>query len=166
MAWQHDVKTRWAALGVREQRSLTLAAAVLGLALFWSVLLAPALRTLKSVDAQNAVLGKELERMQALQTRARALQAQPALAPKESLKALQTAATGLGKNAVLQVVGEQATLTLKQVSATALAQWLTPQAGAGLSPLEARLQREGSSTEPLWSGTLVFRLPANANAAP
>ena len=166
MEWQHHLQARWAALGAREQRSLTLAAAVLGLALVWSVLLAPALRTLKSVDAQNAVLGKELERMQALQTRAKALQAQPALAPKEALQTLQTAATALGKSAVLQVVGEQATLTLKQISAPALAQWLTPQAGAGLSPFEAHLQREGSKAEPLWSGTLVFRLPAGNNASP
>lgn len=166
MAWQHNIKTRWAAMGAREQRGLRLAAAVLVLALVWSVLLAPALRTLKNVDAQNTLLGKELERMQALQTRARALQAQPALAPKESLKALQTAATALGKSAVLQVAGEQATLTLKQVGASALAQWLTPQAGAGLSPFEAHLQREGSSAEPLWSGTLVFRLPAGAGTSP
>lgn len=166
MAWQQPLKARWAALAPREQRSLTLAAAVLGLALVWSVLLAPALRTLKSADAQNALLGKELERMQALQTRAKTLQAKPALAAKETLQTLQTAATALGKNAVLQVVGEQATLTLKQVSAPGLAQWLTPQAGTGLSPLEAHLQRAGSNTEPLWSGTLVFRLPAGANAAP
>jgi general secretion pathway protein M len=166
MAWQHTLKARWAAMAPREQRGLTLAVALVALALVWSVLLAPALRTLKGVAAQNLQLSAELERMQALQARAKLLQTKPAVAPKESLKALQTAAAALGKAAVLQILGEQATLTLKQVSATDLAPWLSPGSGAGLSASEVHLQRSADSGEPLWSGTLVFNLPAGATAAP
>jgi general secretion pathway protein M len=166
MALQHTLKARWAAMAPREQRGLTLAVAVVALALVWSVLLAPALRTLKGVAAQNLQLATELERMQALQARAKLLQAKPALAPKESLKALQSAAAALGKAAVLQTMGDQATLTLKQVSAADLAPWLSPGSGTGLSASEVRLQRSGDGAEPLWSGTLVFVLPAGATAAP
>ena len=165
MAWPQRLKARWAALGAREQRSLLLAAVVLGAAVVWSVALAPALRTLKNAEAQSAQLGATLERMLALQARARLLQAQPGVAAQDSLQALQAATAALGKTASLQVAGEQATLSFKQISAQSLAPWLTPAAGIGLSPAAAQLQRDAGS-EPLWSGTLVFRLSVNPNAAP
>jgi hypothetical protein len=100
--------------------------------------------------------------MQALQVRAKALQAKPALAPQESLRALQAAATKLGNTVTLQVVGEQATLTIKRFSAVELGQWLAAQTGPGMSPTEAHLKRDTGSVEPVWSGTLVYRLPGSA----
>jgi general secretion pathway protein M len=166
MAWQHLIKARWQALAAREQRGLALAGALVAAALVWSVALAPALRTLKSVDAQNNQLSITAERMQALQARAKRLQAQPLAVPQDTLKALQAATAALGKGASLQVQGEQATLTVKQIGVPALAAWLAPAAGAGLSPSEAHLQRDTTSTEPLWSGTLVFRLPGLTGAKP
>jgi general secretion pathway protein M len=139
-----------------------LAATVLGAALVWFITLAPALRNLKTVATQSASLAADVDRMQALQARAKALQAKPALAPQESLHALQTAATKLGNAVSLQVVGEQATLTIKRFSALELGQWLAAQTGPGLSPTEAHLKRDTSSVEPVWSGTLVYRLPSSA----
>ena len=162
----HAIQARWAALGAREQRGLLLAAVVLGAALVWSVALAPALRTLRNAEAQNAQLGATLERMLALQARAKLLQAQPAPAPQETLKALQAAAAALGQSASLQVVGEQATLRFERLSAPSLAAWLVPATGLGSSPAQAQLQRIAGSEPPLWSGSLVFRLPANPNPAP
>jgi general secretion pathway protein M len=162
MAWQHLIRARWAALAAREQRGLLLAGTILGAALVWFITLAPALRSLKAVAAQSATLATELEHMQALQARAKALQAQPALAPQESLRALQSAATKLGAPVSLQIVGEQATLTIKKLSAVQLGQWLAPQTGPGLSPSEVHLKRDTSSVEPVWSGTLLYRLPASA----
>lgn len=159
MAWPQLLKARWAALAAREQRGVLLAAAVLGAALVWFVALAPALRSLKTVAAQSAALGADMERMQALQARAKVLQAKPALAPQESLKALQTAATKLAAAASLQVVGERATLTIKKLNALQLGQWLSPQTGPGLNPIEAHLKRDTGSVEPVWSGTLIYRLP-------
>lgn len=162
MAWQDTFKARWAALASRERQGLTVAACVVAAALTWGVLVAPALRTLKSVDAQSAALSAEQERMATLQTRAKALQLQPTVAPQDALKALQATAAGVGKSASLQVVGEHATLTLKQVSSATMAQWLSPQPGQSLSPFEVRVQRDVGTAEPLWSGTLVFRLPASS----
>lgn len=166
MAWQHTLKARWAALAPREQRSLTLAAWVVLLAVVWGLLLAPALRTLKSVEAQRTALNAELERMQALQLRATQLQAKPAVAPQDSVKALQAAVAALGTSARLQLLGEQATLTLTQVDAQSLAQWLSPKTSAGIAPAEAQLQRDTGTTKALWSGTLVFRLPAAVTTTP
>lgn len=165
MAWQHTLKAHWVQLAPREQRILLLAAALVAITLVWSILLAPALRTLKAAPEQSALLSAEMERMQALQTRARQLQAKPALSPKESLKTLQVAAAELGKSASLQVVGDRATLTVKQLSTSSLAPWLSPGSGVGLSPTDVQLQRSTDSAEPLWSGTLVFSLPAGANTA-
>lgn len=166
MAWQATLKTRWAALGLREQRGLTLAAMVLAAALLWSVALAPALRTLKAADAQAAQLGATVERMQALQERAKQLQSQPVAAAAEVLSALQSATSALGKTASLQVAGDVATISLKHASAASLAAWLTPAAGTAPSPAEAHLQRDAGGSEPLWSGTLVYRLPARKAGTP
>lgn len=166
MAWTDTLKTRWATLGMREQRALVLAAVVLGAFLLWSVALAPALRTLQNADAQNAQLGASAERMQALQARAKLLQAKPVAAPGEVLKTLQSATATLGKNASLQVVGDMATLTLKQVPASSLAPWLAPASDANPSPAQAHLQRDTSGAESLWSGTLVYRLPAQPSGTP
>jgi general secretion pathway protein M len=146
-------------LGARERTGLALAAGVLAAALAWSVALAPALRTLQSAAAQSAQLGTTAERMQALQARAKQLQAKPQAAPGEALRALQSGATALGKAASVQVVGAQVTLTLTQVRPTELAQWLSPAPGGNPSPSEVHLRRL-AGTEPLWSGTLVYRLPA------
>ena len=166
MAWKNGLKTRWQALAEREKRGLGAAAALVAVALLWSVVLAPALRTLQSVEAQNAQLSRTLERMQTLQARAKLLQAKPRVTAADSLKTLQDATTAQGKMASLQVLGEQATITLRQISAPTLAAWLAPESAARLNPVEAHLQRDGNSAEPLWSGTLVFRLPGLASAQP
>jgi general secretion pathway protein M len=158
-AWQQLLKARWTTLAAREQRGVLLAGAVLGAALVWFIALAPALRSLKTVAAQSAALGADIDSMQSLQVRAKALQSKPALAPQESLQTLQTAATKLGAAVSLQVVGGQATLTIKKLSALQLGLWLAPQTGPGLNPTEAHLKRDTGSVEPVWSGTLVYRLP-------
>lgn len=163
--WQQVTTTlgaRWAALGLREQRAVRLAALVIGAALVWGVALAPALRSLKTSATQSAQLATATERMQALQARAKRLQTTPTVGPQDSLKALQTATAAMGKGATLQVVGEQATVTLVQVSAQSLAGWLASEAIGNLSPAQAHLRREAGGAEPLWSGSLLFHLPPAA----
>lgn len=156
--WQPIVQARWSALGGRERAALSLAAAVVVAALVWSVALAPALRTLQAAAAQRAQLGASAERMQALRARAKLLQAKPQAAAGEALRALQGGVTALDKAATLQVAGGQATLTLRQLRPADLAPWLSPAPGGYPSPSEVHLQRDAGA-EPLWSGTLVYRLP-------
>ena len=155
MTLTRTLRARWNSLAAREQRGLLLAAVVLGGALVWAVLLAPALRTLGQAQAQRAALGQDLAGMRVLQAQAQALQQQSALSPQEATAALQSATTALGAGATLAVAGDMATVTLKQVPADALASWLA-QGRAGQA-VEAHLLRDAGTGS--WSGTLVFRLP-------
>ena len=70
-------QVRWQALGQREQTLIRSAALLLGLALLWWVLLAPPLRTLRQVEAQQRSLDAQWQKMQGLRAQAQALQAQP-----------------------------------------------------------------------------------------
>ena len=162
MSALHALKGRWAALAPREQRGVALAAAALLLTLVWLLAVAPALRTLREAPAKGAQLRAQLEQMQALAAQAQQLQALPVLSRLEAQNSLQSAATALGKAATLQVVGDRATLTLKQVSPAALAPWLARQAGSGINPSDIHVQRDSSGAEPSWSGSLVFQLPSAA----
>jgi len=165
-AWQKALQARWAALGRREQGGLRLAALAIAAALLWSLALAPALRTLRAAPATHAELAAASERMLALRARAQALQALPAVSPQEGLVALRDVINGLGKSASLEVLGAQATLKLKQLSASELAPLLAPPAGSLSSPTEVHLQRDANANPPRWSGSLVFVLPSAKPGAP
>jgi general secretion pathway protein M len=156
---------RFGALAPREQRAVQVAVTVLGLALAWWVLLAPALDTLQKAPAQRVQLEQQRDRMLALQLRAQALQAQATLPSADALQALESAVAALGSGASLQVAGDVATVRLQKVNADALAQWLVqPATGVRLQPVEARWVRD-SAAVPSWSGTLVYRLPAGETRA-
>ena len=161
---------RWATLAPREQRGVQLAALFVGALLVWWTLLAPPLAMLKKVDAQRLVLDAQLDTMRALQVRAQALQAQTAVSSSEAVRSLQAATALLGEGARLQVVGDQATLTLQKVPADALAQWLVqPASTTRLQPAEVHWVRDasaGPTASATWSGTLVFNLPnGNGNGS-
>ena len=70
------LQAAWNKLAPREQTLVSAAAAVVGLALLWWLLLAPALHTLRSASAQHAKLDAQLQHMQALASEAQQLQAQ------------------------------------------------------------------------------------------
>lgn len=154
----------WARLAARERRLVLLAAAVLGLALLWLLAVAPALRTLRQAEAQRATLAAQTEQLQRLRAEAQALQALPRLGHDEALRALESSVRQrLGDSAQLSVVGERATLVLRQASAEALAQWLADaRANARANTVEARLTRAGDNAPgaPVrWNGTLTLALP-------
>lgn len=151
---------RWASLAARERQALVLAAVLLLALALWSGLLGPALRTLREAPAQTQALDAELEHMQRLQLRAQALQSQPALAPSVAEQLLRSYAAALGKDATLQLHGDQATLTLVRVPAQNLSQWLADARADQLASGEVHLQSEGSAADVRWSGSLVFQLPA------
>jgi len=156
------LRTRWSRLPGREKNLVRLAGLlVLGLAL-WLLSVRPALTTLRSADAQASALGAQLQQMQALQAQAQALQKQPPLGFDEAVRAL-TAATQqtLGTSAQIGVAGDRASITLKDASPDALAQWLAQaRLNARAVPVEARLARAGAPGSPTWSGVLVMGLPA------
>lgn len=156
------LQARWQALGQREQTLLRSVALLVGLALLWWGLMAPPLRTLQQADAQQRSLDAQWQKMQGLRAQAQALQSQPRISRDDALRALQASVKLLGASAQLSVVGDRATVTLRNTPADALAQWLAQaRANAGAIPDEARLVRNTSSPAgpAVWDGMLVLRLP-------
>ena len=120
--------------------------------------LAPALAVLKAAPAQHRALDAQLQHMLRLQAQAKALQAQPVLSPDQARRALDAALLPLGGSAQMNVQIDRATVTLKAVSASALAQWLaTVRQNAHTAPTEARLVHNAAGS---WDGTLVLNLGA------
>lgn len=157
------LRARWQPLAPREKTLVLGAAGIVALALLWWVGIAPALKVLRQADAQHRSLDAQLQQMQTLASEAQALKATPALPTTEAMRALDAAVKqGLGPGAQLSVTGERATVTLKNVPAAALAQWLAQiRVNARVQPGEARLVRGtaaagGGAT---WDGTLVLNLP-------
>ena len=101
-----------------------------------------------------------------MRARAQALQAQPKTRREDAGRALdQTVKQRLGANAQFNLGGEQATLTLKGVSAESLVQFLSQaRINARATPKEARLTRTTATTtaaQAVWDGTLILGLPDN-----
>lgn len=175
-AWQ----IRWQAMAPRERRLVLAATLLVGGALAWWLLLAPALRTVRAAPAQHAQLDTQLERMQALAAEARQLQADAGTrpGPAEAQRALQAATATLGPGARVSLAGERATVGLQGVPAAAIGPWLAQVRGNARSvPLQAQLTRSKPKAQPVpafggaapaapspgearWDGAIVFTLPA------
>lgn len=160
------LRAHWARMAPREQSLVLAAAAVVGLALLWWVLLAPALQQLRGSGARHAAVDAQLQRMQALQAEALQLKDAPRPPGGEALRTLQTTlAQQLGAAAQMNVAGDRATVTLKGAPAEALAQWLDQaRSTARAVPLEARLVQSAAPANAAaaavrWDGTLVLALP-------
>ena len=163
------LRSHWASLAPREQTLVLAAAAVVGLALLWWLLLAPALAQLRASPARHAAIDARLQQMQTLQAEALRLKDAPRPQEGEALRTLQASlARQLGQGAQMQAVGDRATITLKAVPAEPLAQWLAQvRSSARITPVQARLVRSqagAANATPgpaLWDGTLVLALPAS-----
>ena len=171
MATSHKASTdaaqrlsrRWQTLSPREQTLISAAVAVVALALLWWVALAPALAVLKAAKSQRIALDAQLQQMQTLQAQAKALQGQPKVNAPDSARTIEASVKQrLGGSAQLSIAGSQATLTLKNTPADALAQWLSQSRIASKAvPTQARL-RISTGTPGAWDGTLVLALPASS----
>jgi general secretion pathway protein M len=158
------LKERWAKLSAQERTGITIAALLVGVLTVWLGFIGPSLQTWRTADAKTRALNSQLQQMQSLQAQARQLQAQaqPGLAQADALLTLkQTTQQVLGMSAQIHVVNDRATVTLKDATPEALAQWLAQaRLNARSVPLEARLNRAASAEPPRWNGTLTMSLPA------
>jgi general secretion pathway protein M len=158
-----SLRDRWIAANPREQRLLIGAVVLVGLALVWWLLVAPPLRTLRLGKTEQGRLDVQWQKMQGLRAEALVLQSIPKISRDEALRALDAAVRQqFGAVAQLSVLGESATVTLRNAPADALAQWL-PQVrvNARVVPSEVRLARTNTapSGQAVWSGTIVMILP-------
>jgi general secretion pathway protein M len=148
---------RWQALSPREQRGISVLAALLAVLLFWSIAIAPALNTLRDSDNRRAQISQQQAHMLAMQAQAQVLQTRTPLARDEALRNLQ----GLTPGAQMQlhVQGDRVTVQLKTVPAAVLANWLAQaRSQAQALPVEAHLTR--GNTAMTWDGSLVLSLPS------
>lgn len=157
-AWQ----TRWAQLAPKERKGIAVAIAVVVLATVWLAMVGPGLQQWRTAEAKARALDAQLQQMQTLQAQAQSIQAQPALAYDDAVRALKLATQqALGATAQMSVVGDRASVTLQNAQPQALAQWLTQaRLNARSVPSEARLTRAPSPGPLLWNGTLTMALPA------
>lgn len=147
----------WQQRDAREKTLLTLAAALVGAALLWGIAINPALRTLQKSASQQIALQDQLQNMGRMQAQAKALQSQAPLSQPEAAAALSASVQqAFGSAADITIRAGDASVTVRGVSADALAQWLaTARTNARAVPLQARLTRTGTT----WSGTLELGLP-------
>jgi general secretion pathway protein M len=169
-----QVLARWQALSPREQRGIAVLGALLGVLLFWSIAIAPALNTLSDSDNRRAQISQQQAHMLALQNQAQALQTRTPLSRDEALRNLQ----GLTPGAQMQlnVQGDRVSVQLKAVPAAALANWLAQaRSQAQALPVEAHLTRSNATASSnasvtansvvVWDGSLVLSLPNRGAAA-
>ncbi|GAB3482750.1 type II secretion system protein GspM [Polaromonas eurypsychrophila] len=157
------LRDRWAEATPREQGLIRSAAALAGLALVWWLLVAPPLRTLSQGQIAQASLEVQWQKMQSLRAQALALQTAPKLSRDEALRALDAAVRQqFGAAAQLSVLGDSATVTLRNAPANALAKWLPlARVNARALPSEVRLTRTNTLPpgQAVWSGSIVLSLP-------
>jgi general secretion pathway protein M len=159
---------RWQALSPREQRSASVLGALIGVVLFWSIAIAPALNTLRDSDNRRAQIGQQQAHMLALQNQAQALQTRTPLSRAEALRNLQSLSAGTPIQ--LNVQGDRVSVQLKAVPAPILANWLAQARNqAQALPVEAQLTRgnaaAASNATVTWNGSLVLSLPNRGAAA-
>ena len=157
--------SRWQALSPREQRGVSVLGALLGVWLFWSIAIAPALNTLRESDNRRAQIGQQQAHMLALQNQAQALQTRTPLSRDEALRSLQSLTPGALMQ--LNVQGDRVSVQLKSVPAPTLAHWLTQaRRQAQALPVEAHLTRSNAANSAVvWDGSLVLSLPSRGAAA-
>jgi general secretion pathway protein M len=179
--WQ----ARWQQLATRERLLVSSAVIFLAVALTWWIGIAPALAKLKQSRELAPQLEAQLQRMRSQAQQATTLKAQRNLSQEESKRALENSIKTLGAGASLSLADSRASITLKNVSADALSQWLAQaRANARLTPSELRLQKSvaapaaatpattataatktaavsaSTSASTQWDGVIVLTLPS------
>lgn len=150
----------WRSRARRERQALGAVAVVLLAFAVWSLLVQPALRSVRAAPEQLDRLEAQMQQVQRVAAESTALRAIAPVAATQAGIALKSAADRLGDRGRLTLQGDRATLTLTGVSLEALRGFLLEaRNGARARPIEAQLQRGPQG----YSGTLSVAL---AGAAP
>jgi general secretion pathway protein M len=161
------LRSQWQNWSPRERSLVLSATALVLLALLWWLGLAPALRALRTGAAQQDSLDAQLQHMQQLQQQARALQNRPIPSYDEAARALEASIPSLGPGARLSMSGERATVTLKNVPASALGPWLAQaRINARALPTEAHLVRSPAALTPTAPTAAPSGLAPGGGASP
>lgn len=152
-------QARWQALSTRERRSVSVLLALIGMWLFWSLAVAPALNTLQQSDQRRTQLSQQASQMLALQGQAEKLKSRLPVTREVAWRRLQGLTAAPQFQLTLQ--GDRILVQVKEVPAAHLAQWLAQaNTQAQLLPIEAHLTRGAATETVMWNGTLVLGLPS------
>lgn len=151
-------RARWAGLSPREQWSVRWAVALVGLALVWLVLLAPALRTLQQAPAQRLALQQQADAMRQLEQQAKRLKAQPAVSVQDVEQQAEAIARTLGPDTQWVRQADTVRIRFGPVPGSTLAAVLArqPLQPIALQWTASNPTQDGSQTGVLWEGTLVY----------
>ena len=145
----------WQGRAPRERQALVSVVVVVVLFAVWSLLIAPALRTLREAPAQLDRLDAQLQQMQRAATESVVLRSVAPVSNAQAALALKAASDRLGDRARLTVQGDRASIALTGVDTESLRAWLQEaRSGARARPVEAQLQRGPQG----YSGTLNVTL--------
>jgi len=145
----------WLARTPRERQAVLAVGIVVGLFVVWSLLVRPALQTVREAPEQLDRLEAQYQQMQRIAAESATLRGAARVSPSQAAAALKAATDRLGGNARLSLQGDRATLTLTGVTPDALRAWLVEaRSGARARPVEAQLQRGTTG----YNGTLGVTL--------
>lgn len=149
----------WRERAARERMALTIAGAALAVLLGWTLLIAPAWRTVRAAPAELDRLEAQLQQMQRLAADAKALRGAVAVSAAQAVVPLQAATDRLGGNASIAFQGDRATLTLTGVSGEALRAWLSEaRSAARARPIDVQLTRNAQG----YAGIVVLTVGAGS----
>lgn len=147
----------------RERQLLSIAFALLVIAVIWWTLVAPALQTYRTSTAAHAKLDIELAQMQAMASEAKQVRARPVVSAAQAQAWLDTSVKKLGK-ATLQMQGSRVQVNFVGASPESIAMWLAEaRSTVQLLPLQANWKRSvgaANAANVLWDGSMVLELPA------
>ena len=159
-----QLQARWQAFSPRDQRVLSVLAGLIGLLIFISLAVTPALNILRDSDGRRSQIAQQQAQMMALQAQAQALQNRTFLSRDEALRQLQSITPNAHMQ--LQAQGTRVSVQVKAMPAADLAEWLAQaRQQAQALPTEAHLTRNAASTSAtIWDGNLVLSLPSRGAA--
>jgi len=174
--WATYGQARWQGLGARARLWVLIFAGFIGVWLFVSVAIIPAMRTLSTSDRQRADVAQQVAQMRFLQQRAQELQKIKPLSREESLKSLESITPAGNPSIQMSVQGDRVLVQLKNLPASQLAAWLAQaRSNAQALPDEVHISRGAlpnagaqagvnatGNSVPLstaWDGQIILRLP-------
>lgn len=152
---------QWQQLAPRERWMLLGMAGAVGGLLLWFLLLAPAVKTLRTGSQQLLTLEQQLTQVRSQAKQIQALAAADTLDFDAAYRALSRSTADLLPEAQLRLQDGEVTVQLQAVNAHHLAAWLQAvRHNAKAVPQSAQLQVvSGGASGHSWSGELVLRLP-------
>lgn len=159
-AWSTWLRATWTRLAPRERILVALATLVVGAGALWWVALQPAIKTLREAPATRSALEQQLQQVQLIEQQVKSIESLAPIAREEALRQIESSTKiRLGANSQVTVQGERVVVSVKSVTAEALADWLIQvRVNARAMPSQVQLRRTTAVAPALWEGSISLSL--------